>query len=223
MARLTLSTKNMPRINIKDLGLTPEQAKNTFGGLPPEQIGKKVEELQAVNAKNQSQVETFTEKVGKLQGAKENQYKSMAVGAEGNPFAKEGEGLAGKIYQIAHPIKNVMNKITGGKRGFISDIQNITSKETLDNLLAIKAAGGTFGSLTERELDMLIESATKIGSWELKNEKGKTIGYDIGEDLFDAELERLTGLANKAIVKAGGSPIASNSGVTSSGIKYSIE
>ena len=208
MARLTLSTKNMPRINIKDLGLTPEQAKNTFGGLPPEQIGKKVQELQAVNAQNQSQVSTFTDKVNQIKGIKKDEYADIAVGA--NPLARG----------FGSPITSLKNLLTGGKQNFIADVQNLTNKETLDNLIAIKAAGGTFGSLTERELDMLINSATKIGSWEMKDEKGKVKGYDIGQNAFNEELSRLQSLAEKAVVKAGGNV---NSGVTSSGIKYSIE
>ena len=221
MARLTYhGNKTMPRINIKQLGLTPEQAKNTFGGLKPEEIGKKVEELQGAQAMNQQNVETFTDKVNALNEAKSNKYKSMAVGPEGNVFAKEGEGLAGKIYQMAHPFKNIANKLTGGKRGFIADIENITSKETLDNLIAIKAAGGTFGALSEKELQMLIDSATKIGNWKVENDKGEVIGYDIGEKLFDNELKRLQQLAEKAIVQSGGSV---NTGQTSSGIKYTIE
>lgn len=208
MARLTLSTKNMPRINIKDLGLTPEQAKNTFGGLPPEQIGKKVQELQAVNAQNQSQVSTFTDKVNQIKGIKKDEYADIAVGA--NPLARG----------FGSPITSLKNLLTGGKQNFIADVQNLTNKETLDNLISIKAAGGTFGSLTERELDMLINSATKIGSWEMKDEKGKVKGYDIGQNAFNEELSRLQSLAEKAVVKAGGNV---NSGVTSSGIKYSIE
>lgn len=198
----------MPRINIKDLGLTPEQAKNQFGGLPPEQIGKKVEELQAMNAQRQSQVSTFTDKVNQIKGIKKDEYADIAVGA--NPLARD----------LGSPITSLKNLFTGGKKNFIADVQNLTNKETLDNLIAIKAAGGTFGSLTERELDMLINSATKIGSWEKKDKNGKVTGYDIGQSAFNEELSRLQGLAEKAIVKAGGNV---NSGVTSSGIKYSIE
>lgn len=197
----------MPRINIKELGLTPEQANNLFSGLKPDEVGAKVEELQAMNAQRQSQVSTFTDKVNQIKGIKKDEYADIAVGA--NPFARG----------LGSPITSLKNFFTGGKQNFIADVQNLTNKETLDNLIAIKAAGGTFGSLTERELDMLINSATKIGSWE-KKENGKVTGYDIGQSAFNEELSRLQGLAEKAIVKAGGNV---NSGVTSSGIKYSIE
>lgn len=198
----------MPRINIKDLGLTPEQAKNTFGGLKPEEIGKKVEELQRAQAINQQNVETFTDKVNQIKGIKKDEYADIAVGA--NPFARG----------LGSPITSLKNFFTGGKQNFIADIQNLTSKETLDNLIAIKQAGGTFGSLTEKELDMLINSATKIGRWEMTDENGQVTGYKVGQKAFNDELSRLQGLAEKAIVKAGGNV---NSGVTSSGIKYSIE
>ena len=198
----------MPRINIKELGLTPEQAKNIFAGLPPEQIGKKVEELQAIKSQSQQQVSTFTDKVNQIKGIKKDEYADIAVGS--NPLARG----------FGSPITSLKNLFTGGKQNFIADVQNLTNKETLDNLIAIKAAGGTFGSLTEKELDMLINSATKIGSWEMKDKNGKVTGYNIGQNAFNEELSRLQSLAEKAIVKAGGNV---NSGVTSSGIKYSIE
>jgi len=198
----------MPRINIKQLGLTPEQAKNIFEGLPPEQVGKKVEELQAMQASNQQKVETFTDKVNKIKELKKNEYGDIAVGA--NPFARG----------LGSPITSLKNFFTGGKQNFIADIQNLTSKETLDNLIAIKKAGGTFGSLTEKELDMLINSATKIGRWEIKDKDGNVTGYKVGQKSFNDELSRLQRLAEKAVVKAGGSL---NSGVTSNGIKYTIE
>lgn len=208
----------MPRINIKELGITPQQANDMFSNLKPEEVAKKVEELQAVKAQNASTAETFTEKVNQIKGIQEDPYESMAVGP--NAFSREGSGFKGMIYNMMHPIQSTKDFFTGGKQNFISDIQNLTSKETLDNLIKIKAAGGTFGSLTEKELDMLINSATKIGKWEVKDKDGNVTGYNIGEKSFNAELDRLKKLAEKAVVKAGGSV---NSGTTSNGIKFSVE
>lgn len=226
MARLTShGNKTMPRTNIKELGITPEQARNIFTGLSREEARAKVEELKAQNSSNQQQIGTFTDKVNSLNRAKNDGYKSMAVGSERNPFSKEGEGfLAKRLYGMTPGggYNQLKDFFTGGKRGFIADISQITNQETLDKLIDVKNQGATFGALSNEELGLLIESATKIGSWEKKDENGKVIGYDIGEKRFDDELDRLIKLANRAIVQAGGSPVGGNTGQTSNGIKYEI-
>jgi hypothetical protein len=207
----------MPRVNIKELGLNEEQAKNIFSNLSPEQIGEKVNELKAVNAQNQQKIGTFTDKVKQINRAQQSPYKSMAVGP--NQFSRDEGGLKSLFY--GNKLKQVQDFFTGGKQDFVADIKNLTSKETLDNLIGIKQAGGTFGSLTEKELQMLIDSATKIGNWERTDEKGNTY-YNVGEKFFDEELNKLKTLANKAIAGAGGQPVGENVGQTSSGIKYQI-
>jgi len=208
----------MPRINIKELGLTPQQANDVFSNMKPDEVAKKVEELKAAQAQNAETADTFTQKVKQIQGIQDDKYESMAVGA--NSFARQGSGLSGAIYNVTHPIQSIRNFFTGGKQNFLADVQNLTSKETLDNLIAIKAAGGTFGALSEKELDMLINSATKIGKWEVKDKNGNVTGYNVSEKSFNNEMDRLKTLAQKAVVKAGGSV---NSGQTSSGISYTVE
>jgi len=209
----------MPKYTFDQLGVTKDQAKSIFTGLSREEAMAKAEELVSQRAQGQENVGTFTEKVNALNEVKNDPYKSMAVGA--NALSVDKGGFAGAIYKLAHPIKNIKNAITGGKQGVIADIENITSKETLDNLIAIKAAGGTFGALSEKELQMLIDSATKVGRWKKEDDNGN-VYYDVGEKIFDDELDRLTKLANKAIVKSGGSPVGGNLGQTSNGIKYEI-
>jgi hypothetical protein len=207
----------MPRINIKELGLTPEQANSIFSGLAPEEIGAKVNELQTKNVQNQEKIGTFTQKVQQINKTQDSPYKSMAVGP--NAISRDEGGLKSVLY--GNKLNQIKDFFTGGKQDFVADVKNLTSKETLDNLINIKAAGGTFGALSDKELQMLIDSATKIGNWEKTDEKGNTF-YDIGEKYFDEELNRIRTLANKAIQGAGGSPVPASSGQTSTGIKYEI-
>jgi len=51
---------------------------------------------------------------------------------------------------------------------------------------------------------MLDASASKIGTWRMTNDDGKTTGYKIDKANFNKELQTLKTLTNKAIVEAGG-------------------
>ena len=93
---------------------------------------------------------------------------------------------------------------SGEAEGFIASIDQLTSRETLDTLIALKAKGGTLGALSSTELDMLERSASKIGTWRKSNDEGETTHYDTTEALFAKELKTLRTLTNKAIVNAGG-------------------
>lgn len=195
----------MPRVNIKELGLTPQQANDMFSGLKPDEIGAKVEELKTVSARNQSTASSFTEKVNQIKGLEENKYLDSAVGP--NYFAR----------------LSPLSKITGGKQDFVAGIQQLTNQETMDKLLQLKQAGGTLGALNESEGQMLKESATKINNWAIKDKNGNITGYNVSEDAFKGELARLRNLAQKAVDTAKGVSGGGNAGVTSNGLKYTIE
>lgn len=93
---------------------------------------------------------------------------------------------------------------SGKDEAFIGSVDQLTSRETLDTLIALKAKGGTLGALSEKELAMLEASASKIGTWRMTDDSGKTTGYKIDEANFKKELQTLKTLTNKAIVEAGG-------------------
>jgi len=98
-----------------------------------------------------------------------------------------------------------LTRIFSGKDdAFIGSVDQLTSRETLDTLIALKAKGGTLGALSEKELAMLDASASKIGTWRMTNDDGKTTGYKIDKANFNKELQTLKTLTNKAIVEAGG-------------------
>lgn len=212
----------MPRINIKELGLTPQQAQDTFSNLKPDEIAKKVEELKAVKAANASTAQTFTDKVNQIKGIQEDTGgEAAAVGS--NMFSRDAGGLKGMIYNIVHPITSATNFLTGAKSNYIAGVQQLTNQETLNNLLQLKQAGGTLGALNESEGQMLRDAATKINNWAIRDKDGNVTGYNTSESNFNAELARLRGLAQKAVDKAKGVATADNSGVTTGGVKYTIE
>ena len=90
------------------------------------------------------------------------------------------------------------------KQQFISGVSQLISQETLGTLLNLKAQGGTLGALSDGERRMLQEAATKIGTWEMRNDDDKVTGYEIDEASMKAELNEIKRLANLAIQKAGG-------------------
>lgn len=219
----------MPRINIKELGLTPQQANDTFSNLKPDEIAKKVEELKAVNAQNASTAKTFTDKVNQIKGLQEDTGgEAAAVGP--NMLSRDagdqegfGNTLKGMVYKVAHPITSSKNFLTGAKSNYVAGVQQLTNQETLNNLLQLKQAGGTLGALNESEGQMLRDAATKINNWAIKDADGRVTGYKTSEANFNAELQRLKDLAQKAVDTAKGVTGGGNSGVTASGVKYTIE
>lgn len=212
----------MPRINVKELGLTPQQAQDMFSNMKPEEVSKKVEELKAIKANNDQTAQTFTDKVNQIKNIQQDTGgEASAVGS--NFLSRDEGGFAGMLYKMAHPITTMSNFFTGAKSNYIAGVQQLTNQETLNNLLQLKQAGGTLGALNESEGQMLRDAATKINNWAIRDKDGNVTGYNTSEANFNAELQRLRDLAQKAVDKAKGVATADNSGVTSGGVKYTIE
>jgi hypothetical protein len=100
----------------------------------------------------------------------------------------------------------------GQDTAFIGYVQELTSSAVLDQLIAAKAEGATFGALSEGELKLLKESASRIARWEKKDRNGNVVGYKVNQRDFLNALSDLERQYSDAIQKAGGSL----GGVTSS-------
>jgi hypothetical protein len=99
----------------------------------------------------------------------------------------------------------ILSSFTGEAQDALGTIKQLTSRETLDSLINLKRAGGTLGALSDQERVMLQSAATKIGSWEILDEKGFGTGrYNVSEGSFKKELETLKGLTQRAINNARG-------------------
>lgn len=107
------------------------------------------------------------------------------------------------------------NQFSGQAQNFIADVEQLTSKETLDTLINAKAKGATFGALSIPELALLQQSATKINKWAMHvdNDPNKpVIGYNTDEQSFLKELEQVKRLAQKGIATAGGNILGNTIG-----------
>lgn len=77
----------------------------------------------------------------------------------------------------------------GQGQDFAASVQQLTNQDTLNQLLELKAAGGTLGAVSEKELDLLQKAASKINAWE-KKKNGVGIGqWNVSEKKFKEELD----------------------------------
>jgi len=102
---------------------------------------------------------------------------------------------------------SVVAGLSGAKQDFIAGVQQLTSKDTLDALINLKAAGGTLGALSDGERQTLQQAAGKIATWAIKDKDGNVTGYNASESSFKRELERIKELTQRAITNAGANVI----------------
>jgi len=79
----------------------------------------------------------------------------------------------------------------GKTQNFIAGVEQLVKEMTLDKLINAKAQGATFGALSEGELKLLSDSASKIGTWAVKDDKGNITGYNVDEGSFKKELQKI--------------------------------
>lgn len=112
-------------------------------------------------------------------------------------------GAIASIVGIPSVIKGNYQKLTGEQQSFISNVEQMRSNLTLDALINAKAQGATFGALTEKEMQLLASSATKIGTWAIEKD-GKVIGYDVSQKEFKKELDKINNFAKIDYLEKGG-------------------
>lgn len=95
---------------------------------------------------------------------------------------------------------------TGGKQNFIAGVEQLRSGLNLQSLIDAKAKGATFGALSDQELQVLANTATKIGTWAIKDDKGQVTGYNVGEADFKRELDKINNFAKMDYILKGGNP-----------------
>lgn len=111
-------------------------------------------------------------------------------------------GTLGKLglFQWTGLVNDFQSKLNGDGQAFAGGIHNLTSGLTLQTLQEAKANGATFGALSDAELKLLSDSATKITDWELKDENGKPLGvWNIDEAHFIEEMNNIKRLTQRAI------------------------
>lgn len=86
-------------------------------------------------------------------------------------------------------------RLSGSKDDFTASIDQLIDGLTLDKLISAKDQGATFGALSDTELQVLAQSATKIGSFRRKDKKGNTTHYDAAERDFIEEMDKISNFA----------------------------
>ena len=87
----------------------------------------------------------------------------------------------------------------GAGQDFAAGVTQLVNKETIDTLVNLKERGGTLGALSDQERILLQSAATKIGTWEVKENGIGTGEYNIDEASFKRELQTIKELAQKAL------------------------
>ncbi len=98
----------------------------------------------------------------------------------------------------------------GAKSNFIASVEQLRQQLTLDKLVAAKGSGATFGALSDSELQLLSASASKLGTWAIKDNAGNVTGYNIDEGSFKAELDKINNFQKLGYILKGGAPSAVN-------------
>lgn len=94
---------------------------------------------------------------------------------------------------------------SGAGQNFAGGVHKLVGGLTLDNLIAAKARGATFGALSEGELNILASSATALNDWEIKDAQGHGTGvWNIDEASFNKELKTIQDLTRRAIQQSTG-------------------
>lgn len=100
-----------------------------------------------------------------------------------------------------------LSGFTGAQQKFIGSVEQLRSELTLGSLIEAKARGATFGALSEGEMRILDATASKIGTWAVKDQKtGQIKGYNIDDASMKQELDKINQYAKLDYLKKGGSP-----------------
>lgn len=146
---------------------------------------------------------------------------SSAVGT--SPFTRSQPGFwtnLGKMATIVgapQAILGTYQRLTGEQQNFIAGVEQLRSNLNLDTLINAKARGATFGALSDQELQVLSNAATKLGSWAVKNSEGQTVGFNTTEANLKKELDKINNFARLDYIIKGGDPMDVNAQMQSDG------
>ena len=103
----------------------------------------------------------------------------------------------------------VRNIFRPGTTNFIADVEQLRSQLNLQSLIDAKAKGATFGALSDQELRVLSNAATKLGSWAIgdRDQFGNitnVTGYKAKESDFKKELDKINNFAKLDYIYRGG-------------------
>lgn len=175
------ATKAQQDFELKKIDIETEKKKEIAkyeAGLKSGEVSATEQKAQAQQA---NQVTNLTQKITDIDSILNSSGLSNAVGTIG----------LGRI--------SLTEPITSKKSNFIASVQQLTSQEVLDTLTELKAAGGTLGAISEKELAILSGAASKINTWAVTDDTGKVTGYKTTEKAFKEELNKIKSSAQKIV------------------------
>lgn len=104
---------------------------------------------------------------------------------------KSSKGLDGAVGIGYGIVRTALPWNLGAKADFIAGVEQLTSGLSLEELIAAKGRGATFGALSDSELRILSSAATRIGTWRIKDKNGNVTGYKASEKSFKDELDNI--------------------------------
>lgn len=118
----------------------------------------------------------------------------------------------------------------GQKQDFIASVEQLVSGLSLEALVEAKSRGATFGALSDREMRILSSSATKIGTWTMRDSTGRVTGYKARESDMRAELQNIANILTRGLKDTTINQLDNNimtstpimTGQTSSGMGYQV-
>lgn len=168
-----------------------------YGGLTPEQFNEKLKEeqkeikaLTTATDKAKAQGRVLNEKSKLIDSILESKALDSVVGP--TPFTRgfgRASGFVPKTISFFN-IFGILDEFLGAD-DIVGLVEQLVSKEFLQNLIDVKAQGATFGALQKAEQDALTNAAIAIGNARIfsgKGEERKVIGYDLSEKQFKRQM-----------------------------------
>lgn len=187
-----------------------------YGGMSPAEYRaylkeekKEIEAQKDVQEKARLQGIALGEKIGIIDSVLASPALDSVVGP--TPFSRSVSRTAGFFPKTlgvigGAGILGLADEFTGAD-DVVASIEQLISKEFLDNLIDTKAQGATFGALTKPEQDALTAAALRIGQTRIRlgnEENGKVIGYDMSQSGFVQDFKTVRELTRKAYEKSTG-------------------
>lgn len=193
-------------ILLKKAQIKKVQRETQLLGEPSEKEKKEIEEKQKEKSASLQAAIDKKDTVGVIE-----KHSGLSTRVGTTPFARGPQGFfgtAGRLFSvigIPSAIGGGITNVTGSGDEFAGAVHKLVSGLSIDNLIAAKARGATFGALSEGELKILSNAASAINDWEIRDDDGKATGFwDIDEASFKRELATIRELADRAITQSGG-------------------
>lgn len=140
--------------------------------------------------------------------AKENEIKDYVAQEKLNTIDslknhKALDTAVGPNFLVRGLVGGQWDLMSGNAKDFVATTENLLKGLTLQELIEAKEKGATFGALSNAELEMLANSASKLTNFRVTLPfSDDVIGYNSSEKVFKEELDRiqtLIAMANQRV------------------------